>query len=503
VSIPRGVKLRGIVLAIASAEAFLAGNGCSSSIDALHRDGTGGSGAGGSGDGGSPAGLQTCPAPTGGPSGVAPLPTPLQVAYQRTELTAFMHLGLQTFDGTEYGDTAQDTPALFNPTNLDATQWVAALKNAGFRQATLVAKHSTGFCLWPSAFTDYSVRNSPWRNGQGDVVREFTDAARAAGLRVGLQLSPWDEHYPSSSADYETYFKNQLSELLTNYGQVHEIGWNGYHAPTSLDWQGMAAFAKQLQPEVLVWTGPEIATASADLRYLGNQSGRATRSTSAIGDPTSSGLANAWYPAEAPVSVRGGNWFWHPNNSVMSLLDLQSIYFTSVGRNTTLLLNVPPATTGQFDAADLDLLQQFGTWQASLYQVNLLRGQPATADSTWASSGFDPAKAVDGDVCTYWAAAAGALSARLEVALAAGVAFSVLSLREPIELGERVTSYHVELKQGGSWNTAPKDAAGAILQGTVIGQRQLWQLDSTTAEAIALVVDSAKDAPAIAELGVY
>jgi alpha-L-fucosidase len=187
----------------------------------------------------------------------------------------------------------------------------------------------------------------------------------------------------------------------------------------------------------------------------------------------------------------------------MSLLDLQSIYFTSVGRNTTLLLNVPPATTGQFDAADLDLLQQFGTWQASLYQVNHLRGQPATADSTWASSGFDPAKAVDGDVCTYWAAAAGALSARLEVAPASAVTFSVLSLREPIELGERVTSYHVELKQNGSWTTTPMDSSGATIQGTVIGQRQLWQLDSTTAEAIALVIDAAKDAPAIAEIGVY
>ena len=414
-----------------------------------------------------------------------------------------MHFGLQTFDGSEYGDTSQDTPAIFNPTNLDATQWVSALKNAGFRQAMLVAKHSTGFCLWPSAYTDYSVKSSPWKNGQGDVVKEFTDAARAAGMRVGLYLSPWDEHYPSSSADYETYFRNQLTELLGNYGPVSEVFLNGYRAPTSLDWAGIAQLAKQLQPGVLVFLGPEIATAGADLRYIGNQSGRASRSTSAIGAVPNGGPSNVWYPAEAPVTNRGGNWFWHPNNSVMSLGDLQSIYFTSVGMNTTLLLNVPPATSGQFDAPDVNLLQQFGIWYSSLYQTNLVQGQPATADSTWANAGFEAAKAVDGDVCTYWAAASGATSARLEVAPASAITFSVISIREPIELGERVTSYHVEIKRNGTWNRSPADAAGVTMAGTVIGQRQLWQLGSTTAEAVALVIDSARDVPAIAELGVH
>jgi alpha-L-fucosidase len=513
------MKARGILVGFSVANVVLAGNACSSSVNALYRDGTGGVATGGAATGGSAAGgaatggsatadggspaIPGCPALTGGPAGVGPLPAPVQVAYQRTELTAFMHFGLQTFDGTEYGDSSKDTPALFNPTNLDTTQWVSALKNAGFRQATLVAKHSTGFCLWPSAFTDYSVKNSPWKSGQGDVVKEFADAARAAGLRVGLQLSPWDEHFPNSSPDYETYFRNQLTELLTKYGPIHEIGWNGYHAPTSLDWKGTVALAKQLQPDVLVWTGPEIATTGADLRYIGNQSGRALRSTSAIGDPTGGGLANTWYPAEDPVSDRGGNWFWHPNNSVMSLGDLTSIYFTSVGRNTTLLFNVPPSTSGQLDSPDVGLLQQFATWYTSLYWTNLVQGQPARADSTWASPGFEPAKAFDGDVCTYWAAASGATSARLEVTPGSAITFSVLSIREPIELGERTTAYHVEIRRNGAWNRSPTDASGATIAGTVIGQRQLWQLDATTADAIALVIDSAKDVPAIAEFGVY
>ena len=152
-----------------------------------------------------------------------------------------------------------DTPSLFNPTNLDASEWVAALKAAGFRQAKLVVKHTTGFCLWPSAYTDYSVKNSPWKNGQGDVVRDFTDAMHAAGMSVAFYLSPLDDHYPSSSADYETYFRNQLTELLTNYGPVYEIEFNGYQAPTALDWAGIVQLAHRLQPEVLVYTGAEIA----------------------------------------------------------------------------------------------------------------------------------------------------------------------------------------------------------------------------------------------------
>ena len=298
---------------------------------------------------------------SGAPSGVAPLPTPAQVALQRAELTAYLHFGLNTFDGTEYGDPAIDMPSLFNPTDLDASEWVAALKDAGFRQAELVVKHATGFCLWPSAYTDYSVKNSPWKNGQGDVVRDFTDAMHAAGMRVAFYLSPHDDHYPSSSADYETYFRNQLTELLTNYGPVYELEFVGYQAPTSLDWAGIIALAHRLQPGVLVYLGPEIAGAGADLRYLGDQSGQSSRTTSSIGDVPNGGPSHVWYPALGPVSDRGLNtWFWHPNNSVILLANLQSIYFTTVGMNTTLILNVPPATTGQFDTPDLNLLGQFG-----------------------------------------------------------------------------------------------------------------------------------------------
>jgi alpha-L-fucosidase len=464
-----------VLMTLGLANASVAWSSCSSSVEVLSRD---------------------------RPKGIAPVPTVQQIAYQRSELTAYLHFGLQTFDGTEYGD-ASDAPSLFNPTDLNATQWVNTLKAAGFRQATLFAKHSTGFCLWPSAYTDYSVKNSPWKNGQGDVVKEFTDAMHAAGIRVALALSPWDVHYPSSSASYETYFRNQLTELLTQYGPVYEILLEGYNAPKTLDWNGIVQLAHQLQPSVLVWTGPEIATTGVDLRWIGNQSGQSSRSTSNVGAVPNGGPANVWYPAEAPVSDRTPSWFWHSNDTVISLASLQSLYFASVGMNATLSLNVPPATSGQFDDADVGLLRQFGTWYASLYEKNLVRGQPAQADSTWANPGFDAAKAVDDDLATTWVAASSSTSARLEVTPTSAITFKIISIREPLELGERTTGYHVEIKQNGTWNRSPTDASGTTIAGTIIGQRQLWQVDSTTAEAIALVIDSARDVPAIAEFSVY
>ncbi len=218
---------------------------------------------------------------------------------------------------------------------------------------------------------------------------------------------------------------------------------------------------------------------------------------------TAGGQTGIWCPWETNISDRTPNWFWHPNQSPMPLSQMQSIFFTSVGMNSTWIFNVPPSNTGEFDPQDVGLLKQFGDWYSSAFKTNLLQGQPATADSTWATAGFEAAKAVDDDICTYWAAANGKTSGRLEVTPASPMTIKVISIRETIELGERVTQYHVELKQNGVWNTAPTDASGTRIRGTIVGQRQLWQLNSTSADAIALVIDSARDVPAISELGVY
>lgn len=449
--------------------------------------------------------VRRCPAWTGAPSGLAPLPSPPQAEFQRDEMSGFIHFGLETFDGSEQGDPTKDVASLFNPTNLDARQWVRVFKDAGFRQITLTVKHGTGFCLWPSAYTEYSVKNSPWKNGKGDVVGDFTEAAHAADVRVGIYLTPWDQKFPSTDSGYEAHFRNLLTELLTKYGDVAEIEFDGYKAPRDIDWKGIVRLAKQLQPEILVWMGPEIAVEGADIRWIRNQVGQSSRSQSGLGNPQppDPDPTGGWFPSDAPVSVRAPSWFWHPDGSVMSLKSLQTITFNTVGMNASLRLNVPPSTTGLIEAEETALLAQFGAWMTSLYKNNLAQGQPVTADSTWSASGFAAPSVIDGDECTYWAAAEGKTSGRLELSPTAPITFSLVSIREPIELGERITAYHVEIKQNGTWNKAPLDASGTQIRGTVIGQRQLWQLNPTSAEAVALVIDGAQAVPAIAEFGLF
>jgi alpha-L-fucosidase len=287
-----------------------------------------------------------------------------------------------------------------------------------------------------------------------------------------------------------------LTDLLTNYGPVYELWLDGANSPGSniVDWAHVFRLARQLQPHTLIWAGPEIdqraagssPPAFADLQWIGNENGIASRTSSSLNLSNCGGPVNtnAWCAWETNVSDRlpdGDHWFWHPQDTPMSLSSMQSIFFTSVGMNTTFLFNVPPSNTGAFDPKDVTLLQQFGSWYASLYQTDVLKGQPTTADSTWSAAGFDGGK----------------------VDPPAPVMFSMLSIREPIELGERSTAYHVEIKQNGTWNKAPKDGSGNQIKGTVIGQRQLWQLGPTTAEAIAVVIDSARGVPAIAEFGAY
>ena len=419
-------------------------------------------------------------------------------------MTSFLHFGMATYDGTEQCN-ASDPASTFAPTKLDATsvgQWVTALKDAGFRQAMLVTKHSCGFVLWPSQYTDYSTANSTWK---GDVVKLWTDAMKANDMRIAIYYSPWDQHYPSSKSDYETYLKNQLTELMA-YGSASEFEFDGFNSPTggNVNWKNVFQFIRQAQPDTLIWAGPEIVNTGAtpDLQWIGNENGAGSRTTSAV-DTYNCGHGNTYCPFECNTSSHRPEWFWHPNSNPISLSDMQKNYFQTVGMNCTFNFNVPPSQTGEFDPKDLDLLQQFGAWYSNLYKTNLLKAQHATSDSTWATAGFEASKAVDDDLCSYWAGASGKTSGRLEVTPAAPITGNLISIREAIELGERVTKYHVEIKQNGNWVTAPMDKSGAKIQGTVIGNRQLWQLNGTSIEAIALVIESAKDTPTIAEFSVY
>jgi alpha-L-fucosidase len=378
-----------------------------------------------------------------------PLPTPEQLAWQKMELTLFCHFGVNTFTDREWGDGKED-PAIFNPTALDVRQWTTAAKEAGFKLLILTAKHHDGFCLWPSAFTEHSVKNSPWRAGKGDVVREFVDACRAADLKVGLYLSPWDRHEAVYGTDaYNDHFCKQLTELLTNYGRVDEVWFDGAcgegpNGKTQVyDWPRYYALIRSLQPQALM------AICGPDIRWVGNESGVAREGESSVAN-------GRWYPAECDVSIRPG-WFYHEaeDSQVKTVEQLLDIYFKSVGRNSVLLLNVPPDRRGLFAAADVTRLQEFGAATRALFADRVAAGDkpaPAAADC-------------------------------------AAKPFNLIEVREDIAQGERVQAYRVEACQAGQWRT--------VARGTVIGHRNLHRVPETTAEAVRLVIEKDLGEPAV------
>lgn len=385
-----------------------------------------------------------------------PVPTPEQLAWQKMELTMFCHFGVNTFTDREWGDGKEDEK-IFQPTDLDCRQWAGAARAGGFKLMILTAKHHDGFCLWPSAFTDHSVKRSPWKDGRGDVVREFVEACRAEDLKVGMYLSPWDRHEKTYGTDaYNDHFCNQLTELLTNYGPVDEVWFDGAcgEGPNGrkqvYDWKRYFALIRKLQPRAL------IAISGPDIRWVGNESGFAREGESSVktrdGQPV-------WYPAECDVSIRPG-WFYHAHEDakVKSLGHLMDIYFKSIGRNSDLLLNIPSDPRGRFADADVKRLQEFGETVRGLYANAVAQG-----------------------------AAAGASPSVLEFGGAKPV--TLVNLQEDIAKGERVKAYRVEARVDGAWQV--------VARGTVIGQRSLHRIAEVTADAARLVIDRCDGEPLV------
>ena len=323
------------------------------------------------------------------------MPSRAQLEWQREELAIFLHFGVNTFTDREWGDGTEN-PAIFNPVALDARQWARSARSAGFRMMILTAKHHDGFCLWPTATTGHSVASSPWRGGQGDVVREFVDASRAEGLRVGLYLSPWDRNHPTygDSPRYNDVYIAQLTELLTRYGRLAEVWFDGANGegPNGrrqvYDWPRVFGTVKRLQPEAVIFSD-----AGPDVRWCGNERGEAGDPNWSTIDPaavpfpgaTGDGIIAAlqhghpqgtvWRPAEADVSIRPG-WFYHPaqNDRVRDGANLYSLYLKSVGRNSKLLLNVPPTRDGLLHDRDVASLMAFRDLRAGLSDRGVGRG---------------------------------------------------------------------------------------------------------------------------------
>jgi alpha-L-fucosidase len=363
-------------------------------------------------------------------------PTRQQLAWQRMEMTMFCHFGVNTFTDREWGDGKED-PAIFNPSALDCRQWARAARDAGFRLMILTAKHHDGFCLWPSKHTEHSVTHSPWRGGKGDVVREFADACRAEGLALGLYLSPWDRHEATYGTDaYNDHFCRQLEELLTGYGPVAEVWFDGAcgEGPNGkrqvYDFPRWYALIRKLQPDAL------IAICGPDIRWVGNESGVAREGESSVREN-----GTRWHPAECDVSIRPG-WFHHAAEDarVKPLSHLMDIYFKSVGRNSGLLLNVPPDRRGLFADPDVTRLAEFGAATRALYATNLLaQGDTETA--------------VDNDRDTRWATSDETRECWLEVDLQGEREIARCAIAE---MDPRITKFRIEVRPSDDapWQTA-------------------------------------------------
>ncbi|MBC7773261.1 MAG: alpha-L-fucosidase [Pyrinomonadaceae bacterium] len=451
----------------------------------------------------------------------AVVPSDRQLAWQRLEFQCFIHFGMNTFTGREWGDGSED-PGIFNPTDLDADQWAGTAKHAGMKGIVLVAKHHDGFCLWPSSFTEHSVKNSPWKGGKGDVVREVADACKKHNLKFGVYLSPADLHEPTygDSHKYNQYFLDQLRELLTSYGPVHEVWFDGATPKDKgqvYDYQAWYKLIRELQPGAVIFgRGP-------DVRWVGNEggAGRASEwSVIPLGAPaeqctwpdlTAGDLGSLaklkdsqhlhWYPAETDTSIRPG-WFWREteNARVRSLDDLLNVYYNSVGNNCVLLLNVPPDRRGALHENDIARLRELGATLQATFAANLATGAKASSESS--IPGHEAPAIVDGNPDTYWTTSDWENEPTLTISLAAPRQVSVVMLQEHIQSGQRVERFTVEAWDAQQWATAGSGWR-EVASGTTIGYKKLARFPAIQTDRLRVTFLESRVRPAISEFGAF
>lgn len=448
------------------------------------------------------------------PQSYYPIPDKNQLRWQEREQYMFFHFGVNTFTNREWGDGKED-PKIFNPTELDAHQWVQAAKDGGFKMVVLTAKHHDGFCLWPSAYTEHSVKNSPWKNGKGDVVKEVSQACKDLGLDFGVYLSPWDRNsaYYGDSPKYNEYYKNQLRELLTNYGKISIVWFDGAcgEGPNGkrqeYDWPGYIQVVRKLAPHAVIFSD------KGDVRWVGNEDGLAgdtcwslfERSAIKIGGGVQKQMGQGnpngrdWAPAECDVSIRPG-WFNHSSEDtkVKSLRHLLDIYYRSVGHNCCLHLNVPPNRQGLLCDNDVERLKEFHAAIQANFRTNLAAKKPCTASAMRQDSRrFSASKLTDGNRKTYWALDDGETSGWAVIDLEQPVTFDLILLREFIELGQRVSAYHIDVwdSEKGEWKT--------LTRGTTIGYKWVLRVPETSTSKIRLVIDEARACPTVSSFELY
>lgn len=457
------------------------------------------------------------------PDPILPIPEPKQVEWQQMETYAFIHFGLNTFNDREwgYGDT---DPKVFNPTNLDCDQWAQTLVKAGMKGVILTAKHHDGFCLWPFEGTEYSIKNSPWKNGKGNVVKELSEACKKYGLKFAVYLSPWDRHQANyGTPEYLPYFYAQLHDLLTNYGPVFEVWFDGANGGDG--WYGGAKDIRtidrknyynypriyemldSIQPQAIIFSdgGP-------GCRWVGNEKGFAGATNWSFlrkgevhpgydksyelqyGHPD----GNQWVPAECDVSIRPG-WFYHPeeDDRVKSPDQLVDLYYRSVGHNATLLLNFPVDRRGLIHPVDSANAVRFHEMIQQQLKTNLVAGMTPKV-SNERGGDFVASALTDDNFDTYWATEDGVTTADIEFSFDTPTRMNRMMLQEYIPLGQRVKAFVVEYLDKDTWLPVKLNE-----ETTTIGYKRLLRFETVETKGIRIRITDARGPLCLSNVGVY
>ena len=479
-------------------------------------------------------------------------PSPRQLAWQELEFICFVHLGVNTFTGREWG-TGMEDPKIFHPEKLDTDQWCQMMKAAGMTQVILTAKHHDGFCLWQTRYTTHSVASSDWRAGKGDVLRDLVTSCKKYGLKVGVYLSPADLYQIENSKglygnlsqysqrtiprpvpgrpfrdkrtfkylvdDYNEYFLNQLFELLTEYGPIHEVWFDGAHPKrkggqkyTYAKWYAMI---RELAPQAVIFgKGP-------DVRWVGNEAGNSRKAEWSVipidapadqftwPDMTAQDLGSLdklqetlnkggylhWYPAETDTSIRHG-WFWRDEKQrVKTTEHILDIWYRSVGGNTVLLLNIPPNRDGHFAERDGKVLAELGHILRETFKTNLAAGATASASAT-RGAGFDAANALDGDTTTCWRPPDGTTQAELTITLPGEKTFNIVMFQEQIrDYGQRIANFAIDVQKDGQWQE--------VAEGQTVGYKRICRIPNTTTDKVRIRILDARVSPTISTFALY
>ena len=397
-------------------------------------------------------------------------PSPQQVEWQDLEMGAIIHFGPNTFLDQEWGDGTADAK-LFNPTQFDPEQWMQALRSAGFKYVIFVAKHHDGFCLWPTAQTDYSVKSSPWENGRGDVVKRVEEAARKYGLRFGVYLSPWDRHEPrySNSAEYDKYYGEELDELSQGYGDLVEFWLDGAGSAGHVyNFPGIVEELRTYQPNTMVFADVALFE-YGDIRWVGNENGSIPYENWNVIDRH--GYLR-WRPVEADTPLRKNHWFWHPNDesSLKSVPELISTYEQTVGHGGQLVLGIAPDRRGLLPEADVKRLQEFGNAVRKEYATNLVARHARTTPEL--------ERALDGNPDTFWSAPTGSHHAILDMSFDRPVTFDCVLTMEWLNAGQHIQKYSIEIYSEGKWTE--------VARGQAIGHKRVDRFAPVTASRVRL-----------------